>query len=99
MGAMLDQREAFVLRAAELLHAYGTPAPRSEGMLRQLMTRLGVEGDVSVTPTALMFTLGDYRAHVLADDWTVSTVDGSLAAHFEHSIAITEGGPEILTAV
>ena len=31
-----------------------------------------------------MFTLGDYRAHVLADDWTVSTVDGSLAAHFEH---------------
>jgi methionyl aminopeptidase len=46
-----------------------------------------------------MFTLGDYRAHVLADDWTVSTVDGSLAAHFEDSIAITEGGPEILTAV
>jgi methionyl aminopeptidase len=46
-----------------------------------------------------MFTLGDYRAHVLADDWTVSTVDGSLAAHFENSIAITEGGPEILTAV
>ena len=35
-----------------------------------------------------MFTLGDYRAHVLADDWTVSTVDGSLAAHFEDSIAI-----------
>jgi uncharacterized membrane protein YjjP (DUF1212 family) len=59
MGAMLDQREAFVLRAAELLHAYGTPAPRCEGMLRQLMTRLGVEGDVSVTPTALLFTLGD----------------------------------------
>jgi methionyl aminopeptidase len=46
-----------------------------------------------------MFTMGDYRAHVLADDWTVSTVDGSLAAHFENSIAITEAGPEILTAV
>jgi methionyl aminopeptidase len=46
-----------------------------------------------------MFTLGDYRAHVLADDWTVSTVDGSLAAHFENSIAITEGGPVILSAV
>ena len=30
-----------------------------------------------------MFTLGDYRAHILADDWTVSTDDGSLAAHFE----------------
>jgi methionyl aminopeptidase len=36
---------------------------------------------------------------VLDDDWTVSTVDGSLAAHFEHSIAVTEHGPEILTAV
>lgn len=46
-----------------------------------------------------MFTMGDYQAHVLADDWTVSTVDGSLAAHFEHSIAVTEHGPEILTAV
>ena len=44
-----------------------------------------------------MFTLGDYRAHVLDDDWTVSTVDGSLAAHFEHSIAMTDNGPEILT--
>jgi methionyl aminopeptidase len=46
-----------------------------------------------------MFTLGDYRAHVLDDDWTVSTIDGSLAAHFEHSIAITEQGPEILTTI
>lgn len=46
-----------------------------------------------------MFTLGDFRAHLLDDDWTVSTVDGSLAAHFEHSIAVTDHGPEILTAV
>jgi methionyl aminopeptidase len=46
-----------------------------------------------------MFTLGDYRAHILDDDWTVSTVDGSLAAHFEHSIAVTDDGPQILTAV
>jgi methionyl aminopeptidase len=46
-----------------------------------------------------MFTLGDYRAHVLDDDWTVSTVDGSLAAHFEDSIAVTDDGPEVLTAL
>jgi methionyl aminopeptidase len=46
-----------------------------------------------------MFTLGGYQAHILADDWTVSTVDGSLAAHFEHSIAVTDNGPEILTAI
>jgi methionyl aminopeptidase len=46
-----------------------------------------------------MFTLGDYRAHILDDDWTVATIDGSLAAHFEDSIAITEHGPEVLTQV
>ena len=33
------------------------------------------------------------------DGWTVVTRDGSLAAHFEHSIAVTEAGPEILTTV
>jgi len=46
-----------------------------------------------------MFTLGRYEARVQPDDWTVVTVDGSLAAHFEHSIAVTENGPEILTTV
>ena len=46
-----------------------------------------------------MFTLGDYRAYVLDDDWTIATVDGSLAAHFEDTIAITDEGPEVLTAL
>ena len=46
-----------------------------------------------------MFTLGSYETRMLADDWTVVTLDGSLAAHFEHTIAITEQGPEILTTV
>jgi len=34
---------------------------------------------------------------VLDDGWTAVTRDGSLAAHFEHTIAITEHGPEVLT--
>ena len=46
-----------------------------------------------------MFTLGSYETKMLPDDWTIVTDDGSLAAHFEHSIAITERGPEILTTV
>ncbi len=46
-----------------------------------------------------MVTLGDWQVKVLKDGWTVVTVDGSLAAHFEHSIALTEDGPEILTKV
>ena len=46
-----------------------------------------------------MFTLGGHEVQVLPDGWTVVTVDGSLAAHFEHTIAVTENGPEILTTV
>jgi len=44
-----------------------------------------------------MFTLGRYEAFLAPDDWTVVTRDGSLAAHFEHTIAVTESGPQILT--
>ena len=44
-----------------------------------------------------MFTLGAGDTRIQPDDWTVVTADGSLAAHFEHSIAVTEDGPQILT--
>jgi methionyl aminopeptidase len=46
-----------------------------------------------------MFTIGDEDTETLADGWTVVTVDRSLAAHFEHTIAITAEGAEILTRV
>ena len=46
-----------------------------------------------------MFTLGGDDVKVLPDHWTVVTADGSLAAHFEHTIAVTDNGPEILTRV
>lgn len=44
-----------------------------------------------------MVTLGSYDVKVLPDGWTVVTLDGSLAAHFEHTVAVTEDGPQILT--
>lgn len=44
-----------------------------------------------------MVNLGTHQVKVLDDRWTAVTVDGKLSAHFEHSIAITEGEPEILT--
>ncbi len=44
-----------------------------------------------------MFTLGGHDTRIESDDWTVVTADGSMAAHFEHSIAITDDGPQILT--
>ncbi len=44
-----------------------------------------------------MFTLGSYEVRVKEDGWTVETFDGSMACHWEHSIAITDSGPRILT--
>lgn len=44
-----------------------------------------------------MITAGAPGTRVLTDGWTVVTVDGSLAAHYEHTIAITEDGPILLT--
>jgi methionyl aminopeptidase len=44
-----------------------------------------------------MVNQGDYKVRVLADGWTVITEDGKLSAHFEHSIAITDNGPDILS--
>jgi len=46
-----------------------------------------------------MFTLGSGDVHVERDGWTVATSDGALAAHFEHTIAVTANGPEILTTI
>lgn len=45
-----------------------------------------------------MVNIGTWRTETLEDEWTVVTADGSLSAHFEHSIAVTENGPVILTA-
>ncbi|MBA3728747.1 MAG: type I methionyl aminopeptidase [Actinobacteria bacterium] len=50
---------------------------------------------VAVEP---MVNVGGWETRVLMDRWTVVTADGSLSAHFEHTIAVTEDGPEVLTA-
>jgi methionyl aminopeptidase len=50
---------------------------------------------VAVEP---MVNLGGWETRVLADQWTVVTADGSLSAHFEHTIALSEDGAEVLTA-
>jgi methionyl aminopeptidase len=44
-----------------------------------------------------MITAGTYQIYLHDDDWSISTSDTSLAAHFEHTVAITEGRPRILT--
>jgi len=50
---------------------------------------------VAVEP---MLNLGEDETAVMPDGWTVVTADGSLSAHFEHTVAVTEDGHEVLTA-
>jgi methionyl aminopeptidase len=50
---------------------------------------------VAVEP---MVNAGDWPTRVLKDNWTVVTADGSLSAHFEHTIVVTDEGTEVLTA-
>ena len=45
-----------------------------------------------------MVTMGSWEVKVLDDGWTAVTQDGSLAAHFEHTVAVTDNGPEVLTS-
>ena len=65
---------------------YG-PAGRG-ALLRQGMT-------IAIEP---MVNIGGWKTRLLDDQWTVVTADESLSAHFEHTIAITDGQPEVLTA-
>ena len=54
-----------------------------------------IPGDtIAIEPMA---TLGGESIKTDKDDWTISTRDGSLAAHFEHTVLITDNGAEILT--
>jgi methionyl aminopeptidase len=65
----------------------------------------GVEGTGPVLEKGMtialepMVNIGDWRTRLGDDRWTVLTADGSLSAHFEHTIAITDGEAEVLTAL
>ena len=64
---------------------YGKPKRRE---------RLSAGLTVAIEP---MVNVGGPATKTLADRWTIVTLDGSLSAHFEHTIAITENGPRVLT--
>lgn len=56
--------------------------------------RLQKNMTIAVEP---MVNAGDYEVRVLDNGWTVVTADGSLSAHYENSLLVTDGEPEILT--
>ena len=62
--------------------------PKGKGMVLQAGMVLAIEP---------MVNAGGHEVKVLGDGWTAVTVDHSLSAHFEHTIAITDKGPEVLT--
>lgn len=66
---------------------YGTPG---RGV------RLTAGMTIAIEP---MVNQGNFKVRVLNDGWTTKTVDGGLSAHFEHTVAITEKGPVILTLI
>lgn len=66
---------------------YGTPG---KGLSLQEGLVIAIEPMVNV---------GSYETRLLPDGWTVVTADGSLSAHFEHTVAVLPDGPEVLTAV
>ncbi len=80
----------------------------SHGVGRELhegfsMLNVGKEGQGMLLRPGLtiaiepMINAGKYGTKVKRDGWTVATIDGKLSAHFEHTVAITEGEPEVLT--
>lgn len=77
----------YKLHEDPLIPNYGRPGAGSileEGMV------------LAIEPMA---SLGDWRVRLDEDEWTFRTVDGSLAAHFEHTVAVTGDGAEILTVL
>ena len=58
--------------------------------------RLGANMVIAIEP---MVNAGGYEVQVQGDEWTVKTKDGSLSAHFEHTVLITKNGCELLTLI
>lgn len=69
-------------------------APEVPNFNRKPSPRLVPGMTLAIEP---MINIGGFEVKVLSNDWTVVTVDGSLSAHYENTILITDGEPEILT--
>ncbi|MEU2080275.1 type I methionyl aminopeptidase [Streptomyces albus] len=82
-------------------HGIGTQMHMEPHLLNYVERRRG-KGPKLVPGMCLaiepMVSLGTARTHVLSDDWTVKTNDGTWSSHWEHSVALTEQGPLVLTA-
>jgi methionyl aminopeptidase len=107
-GGRLGDAAAAIQEYAES-HGYGVIREYSgHGIGRQMhedpaVPNYGRRGTGSLLRPGMTFALepmicaGDPATRVLADNWTVVTIDGSLSAHYEHTVAVLDGEPELLT--
>ena len=92
-------RKALTLLLATLLVAgcgiiYRQPVFQGNLLESKNVEQLKAGMTLAIEP---MITDGSYEIHIDDDGWSIFTVDDSLAAHFEHTVAITEEGPRVLT--
>ena len=92
------EREGFSVVRDLVGHGIGTdfheePEVPNYGKPKRLM-KLAPGLTIAIEP---MVNVGSPRTRTLPDRWTIVTVDGSRSAHFEHTVAITENGPRVLT--
>ena len=85
-------------RLPDQMNYLGNRAPVVSQSASQLSSGEFAQVDSGFTPTELRAFAGNPATKTLGDKWTVVTADGSLSAHFEHTVAITANGPRILTA-
>lgn len=79
-------------------HGIGTKLHEAPEIPNYEMGRRGMKLRAGMTlAIEPMINIGDYRVRWLDDDWTVVTEDGSLSAHYENTVLITEGEPKLLT--
>ncbi|MCW4351876.1 type I methionyl aminopeptidase [Hoyosella sp. YIM 151337] len=90
-------------RAYGIVDGYGGHAIGNEMHLDPFLPNEGAPGKGphlvvgSVLAIEPMLTLGTVDTEILDDEWTVVTADGSRASHWEHTVAVTDSGPRILT--
>lgn len=79
-------------------HGIGTKLHEAPEIPNYVMGRKGMKLRAGMTlAIEPMINVGDYRVRWLDDDWTVVTRDGSLSAHYENTVLITESEPKLLT--
>jgi methionyl aminopeptidase len=109
-GAKLGDVSAAIQQYAELrgfsvIREYTGHAIGREMHEEPQVPNFGIPGQGPVLRKGMTFALepmvstGDWHTRLGSNQWTVYTSDGSLAAHFEHTIAITDGEAEVLTAL